>query len=78
MATYVTPAVSNGLMPENTQAGEQLAYDVEAAGRKIGMGRTWMWNAIRSGLVPSIQIGKRVLVTRAALEAYVASLEEGE
>ena len=54
---------------------EPLAYDVEEAARKLGMGRTWTWNAVRDGTLPSIRIGKRVLVTRTALEDFVRDLE---
>ena len=41
-------------------------------GRALGLGRNATYEAIRRGDIPSIKIGKRVLVPRAALERLLA------
>lgn len=54
--------------------GEPLAYDVPAAGRLIGLGRTKTWELVRSGELASIRVGRRRLVTRQALQELVLRL----
>jgi len=47
---------------------ERLVYTVEEARRLLGLSRGLMYEAIRRGEIPSIHIGRRILVPRAALE----------
>jgi excisionase family DNA binding protein len=45
---------------------------VEEAARVLGIGRGPAYQAVRRGDIPSIRIGKRMLVPRAALERMLA------
>ncbi len=47
---------------------ERRTYDVEEAGRLLGIGRNAAYEAARRGDIPSIRIGKRVLVPKAAFD----------
>lgn len=51
---------------------DRLAFDVPEVAAKIGMSKTGVWNAIRAGLIPVRRIGRRVLVSRQALERFLA------
>jgi excisionase family DNA binding protein len=43
-------------------------YDVPEAARILGIGRSAAYEAVRRGEIPSIRLGKRLVVPRAALE----------
>ncbi len=47
---------------------KRLAYSVEETAKILGLGRTATYQGIEKGEIPSIRIGKRILVPRAALE----------
>ena len=49
---------------------------VEEAARLLNVGRSTVYDLIRSGRLRSIKIGRRRLVPRAALDALLAELEE--
>jgi excisionase family DNA binding protein len=44
------------------------ALSVEEAGKILGLGRGSSYAAARTGEIPTIRIGKRLIVPRAALE----------
>lgn len=41
---------------------------VPEAARKLGIGRNQAYEGVKSGQIPSIKIGKRILIPRAALD----------
>jgi excisionase family DNA binding protein len=45
---------------------------VEDAARELGIGRNAAYEATKRGDIPSIRIGKRILVPRAALDRMLA------
>jgi excisionase family DNA binding protein len=45
-----------------------LLVSVPEAARLLGVGTTFGWAMVRSGEIPSVRLGRRVLVPRAALE----------
>ncbi len=47
-------------------------YSVPQAGQLLGIGRNAAYEAARKGEIPTIRIGGRVLVPRAALERLLA------
>jgi excisionase family DNA binding protein len=47
---------------------ERKTYDIGEAGRLLGIGRNQAYEAARRGDIPSIKIGKRVLVPKLALD----------
>ena len=49
-----------------------LTCSVPEAARLLGIGETLMRELIRTGRVPALRLGRRVLVSRAALERLVA------
>jgi excisionase family DNA binding protein len=46
----------------------RLTLTVEEAAATLGISRAFAYEAVRRGEIPSIRIGRRVLVPRAALE----------
>jgi excisionase family DNA binding protein len=51
---------------------DKLTLTVEEAASALGIGRNSAYEAVRNGDVPSIRIGKRLLVPRAALDRLLA------
>ena len=47
---------------------DRKTYDVEEAGRLLGIGRNQAYEAAKRGDFPTIRIGKRVLIPKAALD----------
>lgn len=47
---------------------ERKTLTVEEAGRVLGLGRSAAYNAAKRGQLPTLRIGHRVLVPRAALD----------
>jgi excisionase family DNA binding protein len=50
---------------------ERLTLTVEEAATMLGISRAFAYEAVNRGEIPSIRIGRRVLVPRAALERLV-------
>ena len=49
-------------------ANESLTITVEEAARLLGISRTLAYQAARSGEIPTIKVGRRILVPRAAFD----------
>jgi excisionase family DNA binding protein len=47
---------------------DRKTYDVEEAGRLLGIGRNQAYEAAKRGDFPTIKIGKRILVPKAAFD----------
>ena len=47
---------------------DRLAISVEEAAKRLGLSRGLTYEAVRRGEIPSIRIGRRILVPRVALE----------
>ena len=47
---------------------ERLTMSVPEAARSLGIGRNQGYEAVRAGTIPSVKIGKRLLVPVVALE----------
>ena len=47
---------------------ERMTFTVEEARRVLGIGRSSTYQAIKDGAIPSLRIGRLVLVPRAAIE----------
>jgi excisionase family DNA binding protein len=56
---------------------EKLTLTVPEAARLIGISRMTAYVAVREGTIPSIRIGRRVLVPRAALDRLLAKADAG-
>ena len=46
---------------------------VEEAAKALGISRTLAYEAVRTGQLPTVRIGRRLLVPRAALERLLES-----
>ncbi len=51
---------------------ERKTLTVAEAGEALGIGRNQAYQAVRDGKIPSIRIGKRWLVPKAALDRLLA------
>ena len=58
----------------DTQA--RLTLTVQEAATLLGIGRNSAYEAIKTGTLPSVQIGRRILVPRAALERMLMAPNE--
>ena len=56
------------------QTLEKLVYTVEEAGTVLGLGRSGAYEAVRRGDIPTIKIGRRLLVPKAALERMLSDV----
>jgi excisionase family DNA binding protein len=52
---------------------ESLVYDVPTAGKLLNLSRATAYSLAARGLIPTIRLGKRVVVPRKALEELLAS-----
>jgi excisionase family DNA binding protein len=51
---------------------ERKTYNIEEAGRLLGVGRNQAYEAAKSGQIPTIKIGKRLLVPKVALDRMLS------
>jgi excisionase family DNA binding protein len=57
---------------------ERLTLTVDEARKMTGLSRGSMYQAIYSGQVPSIRVGRRILVPRARLEQILNGMQKGD
>ena len=57
---------------------ERLTFTVEEAGRLLGIGRGAAFAAVHSGELPSVRLGRRILVPRARLLALLGEFPANE
>lgn len=55
---------------------ERITYGVEDACQQLAIPRTALYQLISNGEIQSIKVGKRRLITRRALEQFVARKEK--
>jgi len=51
---------------------EKLTYTVEQVAEHLGIGRNSAYEGVKTGDIPSIKIGKRILVPVAAFEKMLS------
>jgi len=51
---------------------DKLTLSVEEAAKVLGIGRNLCYDRVKTGEIPVIKIGRRLLVPRAALEKLLA------
>ena len=59
------------------RSADRLTYDVEEAGVKLGIGRNQAYEAAKNGELPTIRIGKRLLVPKVVLDRMLADPAAG-
>ena len=52
---------------DKNQQEERLTLDVSEAARLLGLSRASTYEAVRTGQIPSIRIGRRIIIPRVAL-----------
>ena len=57
---------------------ERLTFTVVEAAALLGIGRNSAYEAIKAGILPSVQIGRRILIPRAALERFLLKVGQPE
>jgi len=55
------------------ESTDRLTFTVDETRRKLGLSRGLIYQAIHEGQIPSIRIGRRILIPRAALEKLLAN-----
>lgn len=68
------PSQPEDARPERT---EKIALSVPQVAAALSIGDSQAWKLVNSGILPSFRIGRRVLVSKASLEAWVAQAERG-
>jgi excisionase family DNA binding protein len=56
---------------------DKLLYTVPHAAEVLDLSKTTIWNMIRDGQLESIKVRNRRMVTRTAIESYLAALASG-
>ena len=54
----------------------RMMYTMDEAAEELRLGRTALYDLVRSGQLVSIKIGRRRLITREDLVAFIGSLRE--
>jgi excisionase family DNA binding protein len=54
----------------------RLTLTVEQAAEALGIGRTLAYEAVRRGEIPTVRVGRRLLVPRQALEDFLSLSQE--
>jgi excisionase family DNA binding protein len=62
------PDESEYVAPSPKPDEERLCWSVEECATALGISRALAYDAVRAGQIPSIRIGRRVLVPKAALD----------
>jgi len=68
---------SSEARPRNSEGPrhlEPVAYSVSEAAQALGIGTTLCRELIKSGELPSVRIGRRLLVPRNVIEEYIDRL----
>ena len=60
------------------QGEKRLTFTVVEAATLLGIGRNSAYEAIKAGILPSVQIGRRILIPRAALERFLLKVGQPE
>jgi excisionase family DNA binding protein len=55
-----------------TKAIERRTYDIPEAAELLGIGRNAAYDAAKAGSIPTIRVGKRLLVPKAALDRMLS------
>jgi excisionase family DNA binding protein len=56
----------------------RLVYTVDEAATLLGISRSFAYEAVNAGRIPSMRIGRRILVPKAALERFLADCDPNQ
>ena len=57
--------------PAQSQPTDRLTYSVEEAAELLGISRNSAYEAVRKGELPTVRLGRRILIPRSRLEAML-------
>jgi excisionase family DNA binding protein len=57
---------------------ERQTYTVDEAAKLLGISRSTAYECIRDGLIPALHFRKRIVVTRATIDAILAESGSGD
>jgi len=60
------------------QNTERLTYTVKEAAKQLGLSKNSAYQGVISGEIPSIKVGKRILIPRAALSSLLCAAGKKE
>ena len=60
----------------NVAAVDPLLIDVRAAAKQLSISARSLWTLTRDGKIPCVRLGRRVLYSPKALEAWVTQQQE--
>jgi len=55
----------------------KLTYSVPEAAALLGISRTSAYACVRRGEIPSLTLGRRIVITRSQLETLLGPLDDG-
>lgn len=61
----------------SAKAGEPRLHPIPAVVERLGVGRTTVFSLIESGELRSVKVGRRRLVSEAALIEFITKVDEG-
>ena len=68
-ATSTLPTSAGAVSPVE----DRLVFTVEEAAQLLGISRSFAYEAVKQGEIPSMRIGRRILVPKAALQRFLES-----
>ena len=68
MNTKTTRREDAASEPRGGDAPERATFSIKEGAKILGVGRNQVYAAVHNGELPSIKVGKRFLIPRAALE----------
>ncbi len=54
---------------------ERLVYTPREVGQLLGLSRTAVYDRLRDGSLPSVRVGRRLLIPRTSLEQFLATAD---
>lgn len=64
----------HGLQVAGFRAEDALAYDINTAALMLGVCRATVFNEIKRGNLQARKLGRKTIITRVAMEAYLGKL----
>jgi excisionase family DNA binding protein len=61
--------------PTSDRLSDRLAYSVEEAAQVTGLSRDLLYDEMRGGRLAYLKVGRRRIITRQHLEAFLAQAE---
>lgn len=58
------------------ETDEPLALSIKKAARLLGLSQASVYRAVRTGQIPSVRLGTRIVIPRAALDRMLADAEK--